>query len=335
MPNARAIIDPMQWMRTFCVLVALCAPLYSVGFEIQKSDGSAVTHDADITTVTFQGNKYRLWSMPASAEHLEIFSAIPEKYRGDFLRSPAGELVTADEVARFLEAYYRAVAVDFDSMKLRNLEVPGLRYVSICDSFLVQCMSRTVHAGTLVTYEVNGKNREGGMTGFEPQQVLITKIAASEPVESIVPGRIPRATAEQLRSVLSDGYSLAADKPTEQVLNAARAALTQAGFTVAPVDSADPVVFSDPKTLKMTSKQADCGKLYGLTYVGDKRTETTVLLSVSGENGSVRVRAAVNGILRVDTPKLLGGGPADKALTCTSTGALERELANKILAGLQ
>lgn len=326
--------SPKPWARVFCVVAALFTPLYARSFEIQKADETPVTHEGDITTITIHGTKYQIWSLPVAAEHLEIFNEVPEQYRGDFLRVPAGERVTTDEVAKILEVYYRDIAFDFDSMKLRNLEAPGLRYVSICDSFLVQCRTRTVHAGTLVTYEVNGKNREGGMTGFESRQLLITKVAADAPTEPTAPGRIARATPEQLKTSLSDGYSTQIDRPVDEVLAAARSVLSQAGFSITPSDLGGSGVVSDPRTLKLTSKQADCGKLYGLSYIGDKRTETTILMAVSDDNGNVRVRLAVNGILRVDMPKLLGGGAADKALTCTSTGALEREFADKIRAAL-
>jgi hypothetical protein len=324
-------------MKFLLIAVALTLPAVALCFEVEKSDGSSIAHDGDITTITAQGYRYQVWAVPSDAKQLEIFDAVPEKYRGDFLRKPSGELMGSDEVAKVLEIYYRESAFDFDSMKIRNLAIPGLRYVSVCDSFVVQCLTRTVRAGTFITYEVNSKNRLGGMTGFEGQQLLITMLPATEETATTVPGRIPRATAEQLKGVLSDGYSAAVDVPVDQVLRTAQTVLTKEGFTFAATGPAGSELYSDPLVLKLTSKQAGCGKLYGLAYVGDSRTETTVLAAVSAADGKLVVHLAVAGILRVDTPKIFGagGGPADKALTCTSTGALERELADKIISALR
>jgi hypothetical protein len=271
-------------MRFALIAVALILPVTAYGFEIQKSDGSTITHEGDITTITVQGATYRLWPFPAGTEQLEMFNEVADKYRGDFIRVPAGELVSSEEAGNVLEVYYRESAFDFDSMKIRNLGVPGLRYVSICDSFVVQCLRRTVHAGSLVTYEVNARNRLGPMTGFEDRKVLITRMVATEPPVLSVPARIARATVDQLKGALSEGYAAPLDKPVEDVRRATQAVLGQAGFTFIPAGSPETEFYSEPRTIYM--------------------------------------------------PKLLGGGPADKALTCTSTGALEHELADKILAAL-
>lgn len=93
------------------------------------------------------------------------------------------------------------------------------------------------------------------------------------------------------------------------------------------------VIKTDPVPVRLTPDQADCGKMFGIPYLKDKRTKTAatyqVVVKPLGDSKSdVSVRIAIEGYMDVNE-----GAPffiektrdKSKALTCTSKGWLEEK----------
>jgi hypothetical protein len=135
------------------------------------------------------GGRFTLTEIPVQANAFRAFVDIPAdftkpKYKAAMARLTLGDEVTREEVIAVLDAHFHEVAFDYDSVKLRKLQVGARRYVSWCAApgLFGACYDTQFRAGTWVEFEVNGKNRHGGMVGFERNIVLIRKLKAAEPV---------------------------------------------------------------------------------------------------------------------------------------------------------
>jgi hypothetical protein len=323
-------------MKYIVLAIVFLFPMSVACVEVEKDDGTTFTVDGETEKITIAGQAFTLWHVPVGEAEIEVFSSVPEKYRGAMMKVSAGEPLRESEAIAVLVSHYKHTAIDSDSIKLRAVTLKGPRYMAYCAAGF-GC-NHAFRGGTLVELEVNGRNRMGGMTGFESEQYLITKVslAASESAgvaTEQVDGRAPRATADELRKSLSTGVTIKSEHSPEEVLGAARTILEADGYVVGPFDPATGSLYTEVREIKLTSNHADCGKKWGMGYIGDKRTETTVLVAVSAKNGAVTVQAGVGGILRVNTP--FGAGAADVTLTCNSNGALEQEIATKLAAALQ
>jgi len=91
------------------------------------------------------------------------------------------------------------------------------------------------------------------------------------------------------------------------------------------------VIKSDPVPVRLTPDEADCGKMFGFSYLKDKRTKTAatyqvVIKPVDATSSDVSVRVTIDAYMDVNE-----GAPffiektrdRNKVLTCTSKGVLE------------
>lgn len=91
------------------------------------------------------------------------------------------------------------------------------------------------------------------------------------------------------------------------------------------------VIKTDPVPVQLTTEQADCGSMFGIPYLKDKRTKTAaayqiVIKSTGDATSDVTVKVALDGYMDVNE-----GAPffiektrdTSKTLTCTSKGVLE------------
>lgn len=98
------------------------------------------------------------------------------------------------------------------------------------------------------------------------------------------------------------------------------------------------VIKTDPVQVKLTPDQADCGKMFGIPYLKDKRTKTAATYQVtirpmSAETSDVTIKVSLDGYMDVNE-----GAPffiektrdKNKVLTCTSKGYLEQQLLDKL-----
>ena len=205
------------------------------------------------------------------------------------------------------------------------------RYVAGCSvpGILSLCASRTYVAGTLVVFESNGQNRLGGMTGFSPVFWLVRKDLDDGSLSDGAAGgqltRIAAATDDQLKRRLGLEETAEYSGDPAAILHTARSILEGHGYTVAD-DPGTGGLITAARALKLSADQADCGKIMGIGYIHDKRTETTVLLTVTAQDSRIRVRMAVDGVQHVK----VFGQVDDNMLTCNSRGVLEKSLADEI-----
>lgn len=103
---------------------------------------------------------------------------------------------------------------------------------------------------------------------------------------------------------------------------AAQKALETDGYKVAKADPAAGLLQTEPRLLRLTTKDADCGKYAGLPYLIDRRASTRVTVKITRAPGGLAISVAIDG--QYDVMGQI------KALTCTSKGVLETDLAGKL-----
>jgi hypothetical protein len=113
----------------------------------------------------------------------------------------------------------------------------------------------------------------------------------------------------------------------DRAFQAAQKALEADGYKVAKADPAVGLMQTEPRLLRLTTKDADCGKYAGLPYLIDKRASTRVTVRITRALGGLAISVAIDGQYDV-------AGQV-KALTCTSKGTLEAALAGKVSAAFQ
>jgi hypothetical protein len=100
------------------------------------------------------------------------------------------------------------------------------------------------------------------------------------------------------------------------------------------------VLKTDAVQVRLTPEQADCGKMFGIPYLKDKRTKTAVtyqvvIRPVDAANSDVSVKVTIDGYMDVNenAPFFVDKTrDKNKVLTCTSKGWLESRLIEQIQA---
>lgn len=163
-------------MRKVCLAVLLVFPVTAVAIEYEPDLlSSKVRYESSVVVVESPFGVSYLNEVPPAAVSVELFTALPKKYQSKAtLALTTGDAMTVDDVQSVLDAWYRDTAVDFDSLRIRGLTLGERGFVVYCTEMtLFGCAAGNVLAGTSVTYEINGANRSGGMTGFQRRTVVI------------------------------------------------------------------------------------------------------------------------------------------------------------------
>ena len=100
------------------------------------------------------------------------------------------------------------------------------------------------------------------------------------------------------------------------------------------------VIKSDPVPVKLAPDQADCGKMFGIPYLKDKRTKTSatyqvVIKPIDSASSEVSVKVTLDGYMDINE-----GSPffiektrdKNKVLTCSSKGWLESKFIELVQA---
>ncbi len=103
-------------------------------------------------------------------------------------------------------------------------------------------------------------------------------------------------------------------------MTAMKRELESAGYRVIRYDEPAGALATAALPTHVTAEAVDCGKMFGISYLRDKRASTEVQYFVEVSDGSVTVRTAVDGVYHVS--------PA-QTLKCTSRGLLESALIAK------
>jgi hypothetical protein len=94
------------------------------------------------------------------------------------------------------------------------------------------------------------------------------------------------------------------------------------------------LIKTDPLPLKLTTEEADCGSMFGIPYLKDKRVKTAVTFQVrvkalTDTSCDVTVNATLDGYMDIteNAPFFIyKTRDTTKVLTCKSKGVLERRL---------
>lgn len=113
-----------------------------------------------------------------------------------------------------------------------------------------------------------------------------------------------------------------------EILQAAKRALVIDGYQITNTDDSAGVISTAPRDLHVTPDQANCGTTMGLDYLKDKRTSTRVAFGVVASEGSLTVKANIQGEYKP------GSVDQDITLTCVSRGVLEQAVIANITATL-
>lgn len=98
------------------------------------------------------------------------------------------------------------------------------------------------------------------------------------------------------------------------------------------------VIKTDATPVTLTPEQADCGRMFGIPYLKDKRTKTAVVYQVvikpiDAVTSDVAVTATLTGYMDVNenAPFFIEKTrDADKVLTCHSKGWLESQFLERL-----
>jgi hypothetical protein len=155
--------------------VLSAAPVAALQFEERPAD-TTVQQVGVVSVVTLEGIDYGVNRMPEVANQMKFVDELPDAVRRKAPQITSGLAMDEAEVTKVLEAWLRESAFDFDSLKIRGLTVGRPMYATWCAAPAVfGCMNLQVRAGVLVQYEINGKNRSGGPTGWRPEVLLIRR----------------------------------------------------------------------------------------------------------------------------------------------------------------
>lgn len=100
------------------------------------------------------------------------------------------------------------------------------------------------------------------------------------------------------------------------------------------------LIKTDPVQVRLTPDQADCGRMFGIPYLKDKRTKVAatyqvVVKPIDAASSDVSIKVTLDGYMDVNE-----GAPffvektrdTSKVLTCTSKGWLERQFMDALLS---
>ena len=93
------------------------------------------------------------------------------------------------------------------------------------------------------------------------------------------------------------------------------------------------IIKTDPMAMKLDSKTADCGRMFGIPYIKDKRTKTAVsyqirLKKIDASQTKVTVKAKIDGYFFTNENTAFfmeKTRDASKVLGCKSTGEIEKQ----------
>jgi len=163
---------------TICAAIAGAASVgAALAFTVEPPPAAAVIQRGKVVVIQLGSDYFTVTTVPPDAAQLEFLPALPPAYaRDDAAALDPGSHVAPTQVTPVLEAYFKDSAIDFESIRIRHLQIDERGYAAWCTNpTIFGCAYRELRAGTPVRFEVNGRNRVGGMTGFEPRIFMIRR----------------------------------------------------------------------------------------------------------------------------------------------------------------
>lgn len=100
------------------------------------------------------------------------------------------------------------------------------------------------------------------------------------------------------------------------------------GALVKTADRSQGLIATDKHAVQLTEQDADCGNIWGISYLKDSRTTAEVAYAVylqsNGQGTSVTVNTTISALFNASSMD------PGKRLTCYSSGTLERKLLETI-----
>lgn len=98
------------------------------------------------------------------------------------------------------------------------------------------------------------------------------------------------------------------------------------------------IIKTDPMPVKLSPEQADCGKMFGIAYLRDKRTKTAATYQVSikpidAQKSDVTLKVKIDGYMDVTEGAAFfidKTRDTTKVLNCSSSGYLESQFFEKL-----
>lgn len=136
--------------------------------------------------------------------------------------------------------------------------------------------------------------------------------------------------ASTASSAFAETINLPAEQAYEKVLNY----LLDLGAIPATRDKELLIIKTDPLPSKLTEKECDCGSMFFIPYMKDKRTKTAAtyqirIKKIDDKTSDIDVKITIDGYLDVteNAPFFIDKHrETDEKLNCKSTGILEQNL---------
>ena len=177
--DARRFSAPKSFKKGIIIGVLL-TPQYGGAVEFKKSNPDERYQVVNNIPVVTLGNvSFSIYEFHPETEWSEPTNQADEKNM-DLVKLREklilGDPVNEEEVIKVLTIYYKNVAFDPDSVVIKNLMMGEHKIYTWCSIRLFRkCSSFFGTAGTRIDYDINGKNREGGSTGFIHSVVFMRK----------------------------------------------------------------------------------------------------------------------------------------------------------------
>lgn len=136
-------------------------------------------------------------------------------------------------------------------------------------------------------------------------------------------------------SVSAEVFNSSAEQVYETTLNY----LLDLGAVPVVRDKELLLIKTEPLPTKLTTEECDCGSMFGIPYMKDKRTKTAVtyqirIKKIDEANSDIDIRTTIDGYMDVaDSPMLFmmdKHRDSNKVLTCKSKGILEQKFTEEI-----
>lgn len=138
---------------------------------------------------------------------------------------------------------------------------------------------------------------------------------------------------------ISSGFAEIINSPAEKVYESTLNYLLDLGAVPVVHDKELLIIKTEPLPSKLTSEECDCGSMFGIPYMKDKRTKTAVTYQIRVKKNDeatsdLDVRVNIDGYMDVaDSPLLFmmdKHRDSNKVLNCKSKGILEQKFTEEI-----
>lgn len=157
----------------------------------EESDKGKIVSRGTSTVIDVGGKRFALVEFNAYASEFKFYDKPSPEFPQMRSFYVSGPEPTKEEIVAVLDVDYEDKAFDAASIEVRNLKIVKRGYISWCSlPAIFACRNYVSAAGTWIEFEDNGKNREGGMTGWHRRTVLMGRLP-----DAVTPADPPASAA--------------------------------------------------------------------------------------------------------------------------------------------